>query len=159
MFKQAELDAIIAKRLAKVQKDMETKIAEAKAEGERLAKLSEAERKKAEEDANRKKLEDREREITRRELRAGAMEKLAEKGLPKGLAEVLDYTDEDSCDNSLKALETAFRTAVNAAVEDRLKGNPPGGGGSGSGAGGGKPDFDKMTDEEFYAWKRAHPNG
>jgi hypothetical protein len=70
-------------------------------------------------------LERREKEVMRRELRAGAMEKLAEKGLPGALAELLDYRDADACSHSLDAAEKAFRGAVQAGITERLKGAAP----------------------------------
>jgi hypothetical protein len=163
VFKQADVDRILQERLAREAKNTEQKIAEsvaaAVAEAERKAKMTADERRKAEEAAEKQKLEERERQITTRELRAAAMEKLAEKGLPKALADVLRYDDAKTCDESLAALETAYRASVQAGVEERLKGNPPGGSGGSGGGQGGKPDFDKMTDSDYYAWRRAHPNG
>ena len=50
---------------------------------------------------------------------------LAEKKLPVGLAEVLNYTDADSCNKSITAVEKAFQQAVEAAVNERLKGGKP----------------------------------
>lgn len=84
---------------------------------------AEYERKKREEELN-----DREKEITRRELRATALETLAERGLPKQLADILDYTDADSTNTSIESVEKVFREAVEIAVNDRLKGDPPKGG-------------------------------
>ena len=57
---------------------------------------------------------------------AQAKNTLAEKMLPVSLAEVLNYTDADSCSQSISAVEKSFQEAVQAAVEERLKGgNPP----------------------------------
>uniref|UniRef100_UPI000A52BAC2 capsid assembly scaffolding protein Gp46 family protein n=1 Tax=Geobacillus kaustophilus TaxID=1462 RepID=UPI000A52BAC2 len=76
----------------------------------------------------------REAEITRRELRATALETLAEKGLPKQLADILVYTDAETCQKSIESVEKVFRDAVEAAVNERLKGGePPKGGGGGKG--------------------------
>ena len=154
MFKQAEVNQIVSERLARENKNIEQRIADAVtsavAETERKAKMTADERKKAEEAEAERKLKERENQITVRELRAGAMEKLAEKGLPKSLADVLVYTDAKTCEESMTALETAFRAAVQSGVDERLRGgNPPGGGGKGDQ--GGKPDYDKMTDEQYYA--------
>lgn len=48
---------------------------------------------------------------------AEAKNTLAEKKLPAGLAEVLNYADADSCSKSIEAVEKAFQEAVKAAVE------------------------------------------
>ncbi len=41
-----------------------------------------------------------------------------------GLAEILNYTDAESCKSSM-AVEKAFQEAVEAAVEEKLKGGKP----------------------------------
>ena len=50
---------------------------------------------------------------------------LAGKNLPQELAEVLNYADAESCNKSIAAVEKAFQSAVQAAVEERLKGKDP----------------------------------
>lgn len=129
-FTQAELDAIVTKRLAKASKDMDAKIAAALAEGEKRGKMTAEERAEADRKANQKAMEERERQITARELRASALEKLAEKGLPKDLADVLNYENDEKCDKSLEAVEKTFRAAVQAGVKERLKGDGAPGAGS-----------------------------
>lgn len=140
---QAEVDRILGERLSKAQtkweKDFQTKLDEAKTEAEKLAKMNadqkaEYERKKQEEAMTK-----RESEITRRELRATALETLAEKGMPKTLADILNYTDADSTNKSIESVEKAFREAVEAGVNERLKGEPPKGGG-----GKGANEFDEI---------------
>ena len=56
---------------------------------------------------------------------AEAKNTLAEKKLPVGLAEVLNYADADSCSKSIAAVEKAFNEAVEAGVQERLKGSTP----------------------------------
>ena len=72
-----------------------------------------------------KELSAREAEITKRELSAQAKETLAEKGLPIQLADILNYTDADSCQKSMDAVEKAFKEAVDKAVKDKLAGGAP----------------------------------
>lgn len=125
-FTQDDVNRLISKTIAKErskwEKDFQAKLDEAKTEAEKLAKMNaeqkaEYERKKQEEE-----LKQREAEITRRELRATALETLAEKGMPKELADILNYTDADSTNKSIEAVEKAFRAAVEAGVNERLKG-------------------------------------
>jgi hypothetical protein len=71
---------------------------------------------KAREDA----LAKREAEVARKELRATALELLAEKQLPAGLADILDYADADACKASIEAVDKAFRDMVKAEVDKRL---------------------------------------
>ncbi|WP_059050841.1 DUF4355 domain-containing protein [Paenibacillus senegalimassiliensis] len=132
---QARIDALIAKTIAKERSKAEADVEKAKTEAEKLAKMNADQKAEYERQQREAKLTEREAEITKRELRASALETLAEKGLPKGLADILNYTDADSTKESLDAVETAFRAAVEAGVNERLKGNPPGGGGGSKGGG------------------------
>jgi small-conductance mechanosensitive channel len=124
-FTQAEVDAILKNRLSRVEKETAKKIEEAKTEAERLATMSAEEKAIAKQKADEAALTAREQGITRRELRAEALQQLAEKGLPKELAEVLPYTDADTTNAAITAVESAFRKAVEIGVNERLKGNPP----------------------------------
>lgn len=94
-------------------------------EAEKLAKMTKEEKADYLQQKREKELADKEAAITRRELMAEAKNTLAEKKLPAGLAEVLNYTDADSCNKSIAAVEKAFQEAVEAAVQDRLKGGVP----------------------------------
>ena len=126
---QAEFDR-------RVQKAIETAVSKAKEKWDMLANDKATEAKKlekmnAEEKAEYqrqkriKELDDREAEITRRELMATAKNTLADKGIPQGLAEILVYTDAEACNKSIDAVSKAFSAAVEAAVKDRLKGGDP----------------------------------
>ncbi len=94
-------------------------------EAEKLAKMTKEEKDQYLRQKKEKDLADREANITKRELMAEAKNTLAEKKLPAGLAEVLNYTDADSCKKSIETVEKAFQAAVQAAVEERLKGGKP----------------------------------
>lgn len=127
---QKKIDALIAKTIAKERASREKDIEAAKTEAEKLAKMNADQKAEYESKKREDEITKRESEITRRELRASALETLAEKGLPKQLAEILVFTDAESTNTSLDAVEKAFREAVEAGVNERLKGTPPGGGGS-----------------------------
>lgn len=94
-------------------------------EAEKLAKMNKEEKAQYMQQKKEKELSDREAAITRKELMAEAKNTLAEKKLPAGLAEVLDYSDAETCSKSIEAVEKAFQEAVEAAVEEKLKGNDP----------------------------------
>lgn len=91
-------------------------------EAEKLAKMTKEEKAQYMHQKKEKELEAKEAEITRRELMAEAKNTLAEKELPVELAEVLNYADAAACSKSLESVEKAFQKAVQAAVEDKLKG-------------------------------------
>ncbi len=94
-------------------------------EAEKLAKMTKEEKDQYLREKKEKELTDREADITKRELMAEAKNTLTEKKLPVSLAEVLNYTDADSCNKSIAAVEKAFQEAVQDAVEERLKGGKP----------------------------------
>lgn len=126
---QAEFDR-------RVQKAIETAVSNARdkwriltddkvSEAEKLAKMTATEKQQYLEQKRKKELDDREAEITKRELMATAKNTLADKKLPQDLAEILVYTDADACKESIAAVEKAFHAAVEAAVQERLKGDSP----------------------------------
>ena len=123
---QAEFDRRIAKALetqkGKLTSTIQQQIEAAVTEAQKLAKMT----KDQQDEYNRKKKDDelakREAAITRRELTATAKDTLASKGLPLGLADILDYTSADTANASIAAVETAFQAAVQTAVEAKLKG-------------------------------------
>ena len=117
LYTQAELDgALNAER---------EKFAAKLAETEKLAAMSEE--KKAE--YLRKQLErtlsEREAAVARRELMADAADKLGAAGLPKQLAECLDYSGREACELSLEKVSAAFENALTEAVTARLRGRTP----------------------------------
>ena len=63
--------------------------------------------------------------ITKSELKAEAKNTLAEKKLPASLADLLVYTDADSCNKSIATVEKIFQEAVETAVQEKLKGGDP----------------------------------
>ncbi|WP_260458026.1 MULTISPECIES: DUF4355 domain-containing protein [unclassified Clostridium] len=130
---QSEFDKRVAKALetakGKWEADYQTKVEEAKTEAEKLAKMNAEQKAKYAEDKRLAELEKREKDITTRELRATAHETLAEKGLPKDLIDILNYSDAENCNKSIEAVEKAFQSAVQKAVNEKLRGkqDPKGG--------------------------------
>lgn len=94
-------------------------------EAERLSKMNKEEKAQYMQRKKEKELSAREADITRRELMAEAKNTLASDGLPSDLAEVLNYSDADACKQSMETVKKAFQTAVEAAVNERLKGDKP----------------------------------
>lgn len=94
-------------------------------EAEKLAKMNKEEKAQYLQEKKEKEIQNREAAITKRELSAEAKNTLAEKGLPVELAEVLNYSDADSCKQSISAVEKAFQQSVEKAVEEKLKGGKP----------------------------------
>lgn len=127
---QADFDAEIDKRLTKAladakktwQAESEQAIQAAQTEAERLAGLTAEEKEKEIKKQQEAALNARLAEVTRRELRAQALETLAEKELPKELINAVVLSDADACNQSIEAVEKAFRAAVEIAVSQRLAG-------------------------------------
>ena len=119
---QAEFDR-------RVQKAVNTAVTNAQekwqALTEKLAKMTKEEKAQYMQQKKEKELSEREAAITRKELMAEARNTLACDGLPQELAEVLNYTDADACKKSMETVKTAFQKAVEAAVEEKLKGGKP----------------------------------
>lgn len=118
---QKAIDTALSKQKSKYETLMDNKLSEA----DKLAKMTKEEKALYMQQKKEKELADKEAAITRRELMAEAKNTLAEKKLPAALAEVLNYADADSCSKSIDAVEKAFQEAVQAAVEEKLKGGTP----------------------------------
>lgn len=122
---QAEFDRRVQKALGTAKEKWTVLMDDKLSEADKLAKMNKEEKAEYLRQKQEKELKDREAAITRRELMADAKNTLAEKKLPVGLAEVLNYGDADSCSKSIEAVEKAFQEAVQAAVEEKLKGGTP----------------------------------
>ena len=94
-------------------------------EAEKLAKMTEEEKNEYKAQQKEAEIKKREAAITKRELMAEAKEKLADKGLPLTLAEIIDYSNAESAKNSIDAIEKSFNESVAKTVEDKLKGGKP----------------------------------
>ena len=120
-FTQSDLDRIVAERLARLQKKHEAELEEAA----QVAKMTAAQ--KAEHDAKKREdeLVQREKLIAEKELRYTALGTLEESGLPASLVDCLNLSSADSCNESIEALKKAWPEALTAAVDARLKSDPP----------------------------------
>lgn len=118
---QKGIETALEKQRSKYEALMNDKLSEA----EKLARMTKEEKAEYQSRKREKELVDREAAITRRELMAEAKNTLAEKKMPVKLAELLVYTDADTCKKSMEALEAAWQEAVEAGVQDRLKGGTP----------------------------------
>lgn len=126
---QAEFDRRLQKAIntavTNEQKKWQAMTDDKLSEAEKLAKMTEEEKTKYLQQKREKNLTDREAAVTRKELMAEAKNTLASDNLPVELAEVLDYTEADSCMKSMEKVKSAFQKAVEAAVEEKLKGGKP----------------------------------
>lgn len=126
---QAEFDRRVAKALetqkGKLDKDYADKLAAQKTEAEKLARMNAEQKAEYERQKHEDELAKREADITRRELRAEALNQLGEKKLPTKLADILDYSSADACTKSIESVTAAFQEAVAEGVAAATKGGKP----------------------------------
>ena len=126
---QAEFDRRVQKAVntavTKAQEKWQALADDKLSEAEKLAKMTKEEKAQYMQQKREKELADREAAITRKELMAEAKNTLASDGLPQELAEVLDYSDADTCNKSMEKVKEVFQRAVETAVEEKLKGGKP----------------------------------
>ena len=126
---QAEFDRRVQKAVntavTKAQEKWQALADDKLSEAEKLAKMTKEEKAQYMQQKREKERTDREAAITRKELMAEAKNNLASDGLPQELAEVLDYSDADTCKKSMEKVKEVFQRAVETAVEEKLKGGKP----------------------------------
>ena len=116
-FTQEELDKILNKKFAQWQKKTE----EAKAEAERKAKLTEAE-KLAEE---RKEFERMKMQFEYEQRVNSTSKTLASYNLPIEFSDFLVGENEEVTNKRIELFKDAFNSSLEKMVNERLKGNPP----------------------------------
>ncbi|RKI45522.1 DUF4355 domain-containing protein [Clostridium paraputrificum] len=131
-FTQKDVDKLIQERVAREQAKWEKKVQDERTEAEKLAKMNADQKAEYEKQKREDELAKREKDITTRELRATAYETLAEKNLPKELVGILNYESAETCNKSIEAVEKAFQSAVEKAVNDKLRGKETPKGGQGN---------------------------
>ena len=154
-FTQEEVDKIVNKRLARERKDIEAKIEAERAEAERLAKMSEAEKQQALFKKQVAEFEATKRAFEQEKLLNETSKQLASKNLPIEFAEMLKAQDAESTFENIKIFEAKFNEAVERLVNERLKGNTPKVKSDVSGMT--KESFDKMSYQERVALFNSDP--
>ena len=154
-FTQEEVDKIVNKRLARERKDIEAKIEAERAEAERLAKMSEAEKQQALFKKQVAEFEATKRAFEQEKLLNETSKQLASKNLPIEFAEMLKAQDAESTFENIKIFEAKFNEAVERVVNERLKGNTPKAKSDVSGMT--KETFNKMSYQERVALFNSDP--
>lgn len=91
-----------------------------------------------------KEAAEKEASLTKRELTLDARSALQDKHLPEAFLDLLVYTDKAACLKSIDTLDAAFREAVQAAVDEKLKGKEPPKDAKTEGTGAASPDTDQQ---------------
>lgn len=123
---------------------LEERLQGALSEVARVQQMTDEERTAYAADRREAELSAREARLVRRELRAEALEMLAQRGLPGELADALGYDNRETLLASLDKVERVFRQEVQKGVEQRLRGAAPA---AGAGAQG---DPNQLDDAEYY---------
>lgn len=118
------------------EKEYQAKLEAAKATGkqegiseaERLAKLTEAERLQEQLAAAQRERDELKNAAAKASLEQEAIRTLASEKLPASFAPFVMAGDAAGISNNIKALKETYQAAVQAEVEERLKGKPPKGG-------------------------------
>lgn len=102
----------------------------ARQEQERLAKLDPAERAKAESESVNKKVSELQSQLLRRDLKDDALRQLEASGFSVKLADILDYTDKASMEKSLATVLETYKSSIELAFKEKVRGKTPAGLGS-----------------------------
>lgn len=140
----AEVDRRVQEAVSAARIQWEQEQQAARQEESRRAMMTDEERAAYDLSRRAAELDERERILIERELRAMALTELTRRGLPTELADALPYDSEARCKAALDRIEQVFRAAVQASVEERLKGETPASGAKGI------VDADSLTDAEYY---------
>lgn len=128
-FSQADMDNLAGKirgeEKAKQDQAIKEAVANAIAEYERNAKLTEEEREKEAKSKREAELKAREDSITLRERRLTAQELLSQKNIPIDLVDFVVDLDENKTKDNIEKLAKTYSKSVETGVTDKLKGTPP----------------------------------
>lgn len=128
-FSQADMDNLAGKirgeEKAKNEQAIKDAVAQAIAEYDRQAKLSEEEREKEAKSKREAELKEREDSITLREMRADAIDLLQAKNIPIDLVDFVVDLDANKTKDNIEKLAKTYNKSVETGVTDKLKGNPP----------------------------------
>lgn len=129
MFSQTDMDNLAGKirneEKAKNEQAIKEAVANAIAEYDRQAKLTEEEKAKEARSKREAELKAREESITLRERRIQAQELLQSKNIPTELVDFVVDLDETKTKQNIDKLEKTYNKSVETGVTDKLKGTPP----------------------------------
>lgn len=123
-FTQSDLDKIISKRLdqakRKWEKDFQEKMELLKTSG-----MTDEEKEKYEQNKLSQQLKDKEEELRIKELKLNSINKVNKAGLSTDILDFLDYSNEQSVDESLNVIKTIVDNIVSERIKKVITTNPP----------------------------------
>ena len=138
-------NANVEKVMAGLRQELELQLHQMVEEAVRLSQMSESERTAYTARRREDDLTAREKRLAARELRADALDLLAQRGLPRELADAVGYESREALLASIDNVERVFRQAVQMGVEERMRGILPVTGAPIQGG-----DAAQMDDEAYY---------
>lgn len=128
-FTQADMDNLAGKirgeEKAKTEELIKQATANAIAEYERQAKLTQEEKDREAKTKREAELRERENAITLRERRIEAQEMLSQKNIPIDLVDFVVDLDLSKTKDNIEKLAKTYSKSVETGVTDKLKGQPP----------------------------------
>lgn len=128
-YTQTDMDNLAGKirgeEKAKSEKAIKDAVANALAEYDRQAKLTEEEREREAKTKREAELKEREEQITLRENRVKAQELLVKNNIPTDLVDFVVDLDVKVMEEKINTLSKTYNKSVETGITDKLKGNPP----------------------------------
>ncbi|WP_181350487.1 DUF4355 domain-containing protein [Thalassobacillus sp. CUG 92003] len=133
-FTKSDVDSAISKAVdkalknqaAKLEKEKQQAVEDAKKDAKAYAKMTKAEQEEADYQKRLKDLDDRERQLNLKQLRTEVEGDLRDEGLPTEFAEsLISLEDNEKIKESITSIKKTFDEAVNNAVKEKLRQDPP----------------------------------
>lgn len=122
---QTDTKSYTQEDIAKLQEKFETDKQAAIEEALKKAKMTADEKAKYEQEAKLKEIEEREKQIALRELKADAMKILTQKNIPPNMLDFLVGEDLEKTKSNIDNFKVEFDKALQTQLEERLKGKAP----------------------------------
>lgn len=160
---QSESDRKTTKALetakAKWEEEYKQKLEEEKSEAEKLASLSAEDRAKASFEEQKKQWEKEKAEYLKDKMMGETIKQLSSEKLPVDFATYVFADTAEEVKTNIEAFKTAWNTALDEAITERLKGKTPSLGGSvGEVVKMTKADFNKLTYKERQSMLAVDPD-
>lgn len=123
----AHPSALTAEEVSRMIADAVSGLEQRQSEAKKLAEMTDQQRAETERDRYKQQLEDLQRQVDAAQMQQTARGILAEKGihLPDSLLAQIVTTDAKTTKEQVEAFSKLFTQAVEEAVKERLKGEPP----------------------------------
>lgn len=122
---QADTKTYTQEDISKLQQQFETEKQVAIDEALKKAKMTADEKAKYEQEAKLKEIEQREKQVALKELKADASKILVEKNIPTNMLDFLIGENLDTTKKNIDTFKTEFDKALQIQLEQRLKGKAP----------------------------------